>query len=70
MRFTACACGLQYFVRLKRLAWMCLVPTRRHYFCAKCRERQFLPGRALRLVSWSLPCRSVPALEGLQRRAR
>ena len=53
LRLTPCHCGLQYLVRLNRAAWMRLWPTRRHYFCAKCKHRQFLPRRAL--VSWWLP---------------
>lgn len=53
MRFTPCACGMQYLVRLDRQPWMRLIPTRRHYFCAKCKNRQLLPRRAF--VSWWLP---------------
>jgi len=53
LRFTPCACGTQYLVRLDRHAWMRLVPTRRHYFCAKCKETQFVPRHAG--VSWWLP---------------
>ncbi|HET8745072.1 MAG TPA: hypothetical protein VFM98_05680 [Ramlibacter sp.] len=53
LRLTPCSCGLQYLVRMNRAPWMRLVPTRRHYFCAKCKQPQFLPRRAF--ASWWLP---------------
>lgn len=58
LRFTACTCGMQYLVRLNADAWMKVIPTRRHYFCAKCRTRQFVPRKSL--VSWWLPSNRVP----------
>ena len=53
VRFEACGCGTQYLVRLNRDLWMRLFQTRRHYFCAKCKTRQFLPRSAL--VTWWVP---------------
>jgi hypothetical protein len=54
-RFTPCACGIQYLVRLDREPWMRWIPTRRHYFCAKCRQTQLLPRCAFASVSWWMP---------------
>lgn len=59
LRLTPCACGIQYLVRLNRATWMRLIPTRRHYFCAKCKTTQLLPRRAFACVSWWMP--SAPA---------
>ena len=53
LRITPCSCGEQYLVRLNRSTWMRFVPGRRHYFCAKCKQRQWLPRRAF--ASWWLP---------------
>lgn len=69
MRLTPCECGPEYLVRLNREGWMRWIPTRRHYFCAKCKERQLLPRRAF--VSWWLPnapMSSLPPVESPPRR--
>ena len=67
LRLTPCDCGSQYLVRLNRMAWMRIVPTRRHYFCAKCRDRQFVPRHEM--VSWWLP-QAPEEGEGRPRQAR
>ena len=79
MKLTPCSCGLQYLVRLNRALWMRCIPTRRHYFCAKCKPRQLLPRSAF--ASWWLPSHpqadavsSLPPIDaeprGLQMRAQ
>lgn len=60
LRFTSCRCGIEYLVRLRREAWMKLIPTRRHYFCAKCKDTQFTPRRD---AGWWLPSTKVPLME-------
>jgi hypothetical protein len=57
LRFTACDCGIQYLVRIDRDAWMRVWQIRRHYYCAKCKDRQFLPRSSL--VSWWMPRESA-----------
>ena len=52
LRLTACACGSDYLVQTDKGPWMRLFRMRAHYYCVKCRTRQFLPEN--RRVSWSV----------------
>lgn len=46
VRLSKCDCPAEYLVRIDRDLWMRLFQSRRHYFCAHCKSRQFLPRRA------------------------
>ena len=52
LRLTACACGSDYLVQTDKGPWMRLFRMHAHYYCVKCRTRQFLPEN--RRVSWSV----------------
>lgn len=47
MKWSWCGCDVRLLVRLTRRPWMRILRSRRHYFCAKCKERQFLSRRTL-----------------------
>ena len=59
LRWTACVCGADYLVETDKGPWMRLFRTRAHYFCVKCRTRQFVPEN-LR-VSWSVSRNEIDA---------
>ena len=43
MKLRACSCGVEHLHRIPRSSWMRLFPSRRHYECARCGARLFIP---------------------------